>query len=139
MTVFYYTDLDVWQKSMDLSVDVYKAVKKLPKEELFGLSDQMRRAVISIPSNIAEGQQRNSTREFLHFLYVAKGSLAELETQIKLCEKLEYFEKPDANKLLYDCAQTGRMLNGLINRLNMKLNEKQQSDRKGGENPTTDH
>ena len=123
MTVIYYTDLDVWQKSMDLAVDVYKTVKKLPKEELYALSDQMRRAVVSIPSNIAEGQQRNSTKDFIRFLYMAKGSVSELETQIILCERLDFFEKTDTENLLSKCAEIGRMLNGLIYRLNEKLKE----------------
>ena len=124
MAVFYYTDLDVWKKSMDLAVNVYKTAKMLPKEELYALSDQMRRAVLSIPSNIAEGQQRNSTKEFIHFLFVAKGSLSELETQIILCEKLEYLEKTKTEELLAECSEIGKMLNGLLYRLNNKLKEK---------------
>ena len=124
MAVFYYTDLDVWEKSMELAVDVYKTVKLLPKEELYALSDQMRRAVLSISSNIAEGQQRNSTKEFVHFLFIAKGSLSELETQIILCEKLDYLEKSITDKLLAECSEIGKMLNGLLNRLNNKLKER---------------
>ncbi len=69
-----FKDLIVWQKAMELVVEVYNLVKKLPKEELFALSDQMRRSAISIPSNIAEGQGRNSTKEYIHFLAIAKGS-----------------------------------------------------------------
>lgn len=74
-------DLIVWQKAMDLVIEVYNLVKELPKEEQYALSDQMIRAAVSIPSNIAEGQSRNSTKEFIQFLSVAKGSNAELQTQ----------------------------------------------------------
>ena len=108
---------------MDLAVAVYEKVKLLPKEEIYALSDQMRRAVVSIPSNIAEGQQRNSTKDFIRFLFVAKGSLSELETQVMLCERLNYFKKTDTEDLLSKCSEIGRMLNGLIYRLNCKLNE----------------
>ena len=80
-----YKELDVWKKSMEVAIKVYKLVKFLPSEEKFCLSDQMRRAVISIPSNIAEGNQRYSSREYKHFLTISKGSLAELETQLLLC------------------------------------------------------
>ena len=66
MAILYYTDLDVWNMSMDFAVDVYEKIKLLPREELYALSDQMRRAVVSIPSNIAEGQQRNSLKEYIH-------------------------------------------------------------------------
>ena len=77
-----FKDLIVWQKAMDLVEETYRVVKCLPKEEQYGLSNQMRRAVVSIPSNIAEGNQRGSIKEYLHFLYIAMGSLGELETQI---------------------------------------------------------
>ena len=123
MAILYYTDLDVWNMSMDLAVDVYEKIKLLPREELYALSDQMRRAVVSIPSNIAEGQQRNSTKDFIRFLFLAKGSLGELETQIRLCERLKYFKQSDTEYLLSICSKIGRMLNGLIFRLNNKLNE----------------
>ena len=88
MAVKNYTELLVWRKAMELTAEVYRIVKMLPKEELFALSDQMRRAAVSIPSNIAEGQARTSTREFLKFLSIAKGSKAELETQLILCVKV---------------------------------------------------
>ena len=85
-----FKDLTVWQKAMELVAEVYLLVKKLPKEELFALSDQIRRSSISIPSNIAEGQARNSVKEFIHFLAIAKGPKAELETQLLLCVKINY-------------------------------------------------
>ena len=77
-----YEDLIVWQKAMDLVAEVYRIVKALPGEELYALSDQMRRAAVSIPSNIAEGQERNTTKDFINHLYIAKGSKGELETQL---------------------------------------------------------
>ena len=77
-----YKQLIVWQKAMDLTVQIYRLVKLLPKEELYALSDQMRRAAVSIPSNIAEGQSRYSNKEFIQFLNIAKGSNAELFTQL---------------------------------------------------------
>ncbi len=110
-----FKDLGVWQKSMDLAIDIYKIVKLLPKEELYVLSDQMRRAAISIPSNISEGQQRYSNRDFKHFLLIAKGSLGELETQIMICERLDYLKKEQTQKLYNQCIEIGKMLNGLIN------------------------
>lgn len=121
MVVASYSELKVWQKTMDLAVDVYNVIKKLPKEELYVLSDQIRRSVISIPSNIAEGQQRNTSKEFIHFLYIAKGSLSELETQIILCEGLEYLDKKDTERLLLQCSEIGKMLNGLLNKLKENL------------------
>ena len=83
MPIRNYKDLIVWQKAMDLSVEIYRLVKKLPKEELYCLSDQMRRSAISIPSNIAEGKSRTSQKEFSYFLSIAQGSRSELETQIQ--------------------------------------------------------
>ena len=79
-----YRDLVVWQKSMELTEEIYRLVKTLPREETYGLSDQMRRAAVSVPSNIAEGHGRNSEKEFIRFLCMAKGSVFELETQILL-------------------------------------------------------
>lgn len=88
-----YRELIVWQKSMELAEKVYLLVKALPKEETYALSDQMRRAAVSIPSNIAEGHARQSQKEFLQFLCIARGSRAELETQLLLARRLGYFNK----------------------------------------------
>ncbi len=90
MSLTNYKELIVWQKSMSLVTEIYQLVKFLPKEETYALSDQMRRAAVSIPSNIAEGQARNSTREFVNFLSIARGSKAELETQLMICVRLKY-------------------------------------------------
>jgi four helix bundle protein len=88
-----YQDLTVWQRSMDLAVLVYQLTKKLPSDERFGIVDQLHRAVVSIPSNIAEGQGRGTKREFAHFLSIAMGSLAEVETQLLLCCRIGYLNE----------------------------------------------
>ncbi|MDU6659685.1 MAG: four helix bundle protein [Capnocytophaga sp.] len=108
-----FKDLIVWQKAMDLVVEVYNLVKKLPKEEQFALSDQMRRAVISIPSNIAEGRGRYSIKEYAHFLSVAKGSNAELETQLLLCVKINYLNNSDIERAFGLIKEVGKMLTSL--------------------------
>lgn len=108
-----FKDLIVWQKAMELVTEVYKLVKKLPKEELFALSDQIRRSAISIPSNIAEGQGRNSTKEFNQFLAIAKGSKAELETQLLLCVKIKYLEESEIETAINLIQEIGKMLNAL--------------------------
>lgn len=108
-------DLIVWQKSTDLVISIYETTNQLPKEELYGLSQQMRRAAISIPSNIAEGQHRKSRKEFLQFLRIAYGSGAELETQVIIAERI-YSEVNFTNiKGLFNEVQ--RMVTGLIKKL----------------------
>ena len=118
-----YRDLTVWQKSMELARMVYVIVKKLPREELYGLSDQMRRASVSIPSNIAEGFYRSSTRDYIHFLSIAKGSLGEIETQLILSENFEYLTKEQIMPILEQCEEIGKMLTGLIHNLQLKLSK----------------
>ena len=110
-------ELIVWQKSMDLVVEIYKLVKLLPKFETYGLSDQMRRAAVSIPSNIAEGQGRQSTRDYVKFLLIARGSCAELDTQLEICIRLEYFKRTDIENLLQLSDEVGKMLSAMINKL----------------------
>lgn len=112
-----YKDFKVWQKAMDLTVEIYKLVKLLPKEETYALSDQMRRAVVSIPSNIAEGQGRNSNKEFMNFAGIARGSLSELETQLQICVKLNYITEQRAENTLKLCNEVGKMLTNLIKTL----------------------
>lgn len=107
-------ELLVWQKAMQLVVDVYNLIRLLPKEETYGLSDQMRRAAISIPSNIAEGNARSSQKDMVHFLYIAQGSRAELETQLELCELIGYISKGRLEPVLMQTQEIGRMLSGLI-------------------------
>jgi len=117
MTVKNYTELIVWQKAMDLTVMVYKITKILPKEEIYSLTNQMRRAAVSVPSNIAEGQARNSTKEFIHFLGIAQGSIAELETQLLVCNKIGYLSDSDIMDPMSLAKETVKMLNGLISKL----------------------
>ena len=119
---FKFEKLIVWQKAMELVKLVYELTSKFPKEELYGLTGQMRRSAVSIPSNIAEGQGRNSTKDFIRFLAIAYGSLMELETQILISDMLEYVTKAETNLLLDKSAEVGRLLNGLTNSLEQKLN-----------------
>ena len=112
-----YKDLIVWQKAMDLVVEIYRICKFLPKEENYGLSDQMRRSVISIDSNIAEGQARDSKKDFLRFLLIAQGSKAELETQIEICRRLKYIPDNELQKSENLASETGKMLRNLIRKL----------------------
>lgn len=105
-----YQDLVVWQKSMDLVTEIYRLVLNLPKHENYALSDQMRRAAVSIPSNIAEGQSRKSKKEFLQFLAIAQGSKAELQTQLLICNRLGYATLPEIEKAMQLCEEIGSMI-----------------------------
>ena len=109
-----YKNLKVWQKAMDLTVEIYSLVKLLPREETNALADQMRRAVVSIPSNIAEGHGRNSDKEFIKFLTISRGSLLELETQIKICHRLGYFKVHQTDSASSLMIEISKMLNALI-------------------------
>ncbi|WP_300380864.1 four helix bundle protein [Clostridium sp.] len=113
MKVLNYTELVVWQKSMDLVENIYLVTMKFPKEEMYSLTNQIRRAAVSIPSCIAEGQQRNSTAQFKYFLSVAQGSRAEVETQIRIAMRLSYIDNSEMNNILGLCAEIGKMMNGL--------------------------
>ena len=116
-----YKELMVWQKAIELVQDIYKEVDRFPNYEIYVLSDQIRRAVISIPSNIAEGSGRNTTKEFIQFLYISLGSTCELETQIIIANRLGYIE--DIDDILSKINEIRKMLNGLINSLKKKRNE----------------
>jgi four helix bundle protein len=109
-----YRDLVAWQKAMTLVTDNYRATSKFPRDEQFGLTSQVRRCSVSIPSNIAEGQGRLSEKEFRYFLGQARGSLIELETQFQIAYNLGYLEASEANALLQSCGEVGRILNGPI-------------------------
>ena len=113
----HYKDLTVWQKSIDLVVEVYRLTKNLPKEELYGLTNQLRRAAVSISSNIAEGNGRASTGDYIRFLIIARGSVAEVETQLLICVRLDYFSEEDIKPALGFCDETGRMLTSIIKKL----------------------
>lgn len=118
-----YDDLIVWQKAIDLVVEVYKIVKLLPKEEVYTLSSQMKRAAISISSNIAEGHERNTTKDFIKYLYTAKGSKGELETQLLICVRLRYMTQGQVEVAQHMLVEIGKMLNALIQSLSAKLSE----------------
>ena len=109
-----YKDLVAWQKSMDLVTAVYRASQGFPKEEIFGLVSQIRRAAVSVPSNIAEGHARTSKKEFQYFLSNARGSLAELETQLTIAYQLAYIDETGITQLLDRLGEVGRILNGLL-------------------------
>ncbi len=108
-----YSELIVWQKSMDLVTEIYKITATFPSEERFGLSSQARRAAVSVPSNIAEGHGRKSTASYLNFLSIAFGSLMELETQIQIAVRLNFIQEDKAVALLLQTDEIGKMLSGL--------------------------
>ena len=108
-----FTQLKVWQKSMDLTIIIYSLVKFLPQEENYALSDQMRRAAVSIPSNIAEGQGRASDKEYVHFLAMARGSLWELLTQLEICERLNYLKTSQTMEARNLVNEISKMINAL--------------------------
>ena len=119
-------DLQVWQKSMDFVDGVYVATKIFPKDEIYGLTSQLRRSAVSVASNLAEGSSRSSTKEFIRFIEISYGSLAEAETQICIANRQKYIADDVMNKLLEQAGEIGRMLNGLISSLNKKLATKNQ-------------
>ncbi len=110
-----YKELRVWQEAMQLAADVYHATEAFPKREIYGLTNQLRRAAVSVPSNIAEGKGRHTTKEFTQFLFHARGSVLEVETQVMLAERLEYLSKGQGKALLDRTASVARSLNALIN------------------------
>ena len=110
-----FRELIVWQKAMEMVTEVYRQTKSFPKEEVYGLTSQLRRAAVSVPSNIAEGQGRLTSGEFRQFLGNAKGSLAELETQLMIARNLCYLADPQP--LLEQTSEVARLLNGLLRSL----------------------
>jgi len=112
-----FRDLRVWRQAIDLALMVYRSTEAFPKDELYGLAQQMRRAAVSIASNIAEGKGRRSDKEFRQFLFHARGSLLELETQLAIAGKLEYLTEKQSNEVQLLATQIGRGLAGLINSL----------------------
>lgn len=109
-----HSGLIVWQKAMDLVVGVYRATESFPKAETYGLTSQIRRAVTSIPANIAEGQGRRLPKEFINFLGNARGSLLELETHLESAQRLNFLNSDTHHELLAQVDEVGRMLNGLM-------------------------
>jgi four helix bundle protein len=115
-----YKDLKVWEKSYQLCLEVYLVTKGFPKHEIYGLISQMRRAALSIPCNMAEGYGRKTTPEYLRALYIAYGSVCELETQVLLSGDLGYLREESLSKLQDDFGEVERMLNALIKSLENK-------------------
>ncbi len=122
-----YKELKVWQKAYQLCVEIYKITKNFPKEERYGLTSQIRRAAVSVPSNIAEGYGRKTTPEYIQALYIAYGSNCELETQLLLSGDLDYIKGENLKKLQNDIGEVERMLKGLIK----SLKEKDSSGQEG--------
>ena len=117
MKVRNYQELIVWQRAMDLVELVYRASKAFPREELYALTSKIRRAAISVPSNIAEGQGRRTTSDFLRHLFIAYGSLREIETQILIAARLQYLTAAQVETVMNRAGEVGRLLNGLVNSL----------------------
>ena len=117
MKINSYKDLIVWQKGMDLTESVYNISKKLPANELFGLTSQIRRSAVSIPSNIAEGYGRQSTGSYKQFLSISRGSLLELETQLLLCVRLKFIDPEEIEQLFIEIDSLARMLSSLISKI----------------------
>jgi four helix bundle protein len=112
-----FRDLTIWQKGIELVDCVYQVTKIFPKEEIYGLASQMRRAAISIPSNVAEGFRRFHNKEYKQFLYISSGSCGELETQVTIARKLNYINESQETALLEKLDHIGRMITNLIKKL----------------------
>ena len=117
-----YRDLKVWQLGVEISLAVYRLSETFPKREVYGLTSQMRRAAVSIPSNIAEGHSRGHTRDLIRFLAISRGSVSELETQLILAERLEYARRREIETVMNMLDEESRMLAGLRRTLRAKLN-----------------
>jgi four helix bundle protein len=117
-------DLDVWKLSMQLTADIYRLTESFPRDELYGLKSQLRRAAVSIVSNIAEGAARQTKKEYVQFLYCSLGSSAELETQLELSKMLKYVTEDDLNPLFEMQNRIARMLSGLIRKWKNKPPER---------------
>lgn len=117
MKIESYRDLRVWQKAIDFVTLCYKLSETFPKHEIYGLTSQLRRAAVSVPSNIAEGNGRESNIEYLHFLHIARGSLRESETQLIIAERLNYIDKTRLDNALQQSDEIGRMLTNLTRSL----------------------
>ena len=116
-----FRDLQVWQQSMDLVTDCYRITRDFPRNEMYGLASQLQRAAVSIPSNIAEGHGRDSTKDYIRHLSIAYASLMELETQVLIAERLQYLNKNGADQLIIRTTALAKMLNALKRSLTRKL------------------
>lgn len=120
MTVNSYRDLIVWQKAMDLVVLCYKIAERFPKDEIYGLTSQLRRSAVSIPANIAEGHGREGLGEYIHFLGIAQGSLRETETHLLIAGRLNFINSTDVNQVLKLSEEVSRMLASLLRSIKNK-------------------
>ena len=116
-----YKDLRVWKQSVDLALEIYRYTQNFPKHELYGLTSQLRRAAVSVSSNIAEGKGRSSDKELILFLHHSRGSLLELETQVFIASELAYIEESQAKHLLSQVENLAKALNALINSLKKSI------------------
>jgi len=114
MAVLHYRELVAWQKAMDLVAEIYRITRSFPREELYGLTNQIRRAAVSVPSNIAEGQGRGAGSAFAQFLRIAKGSLQEVETQLLISERLGFVAEQEVSRIFDISQEVGRVILGLI-------------------------
>lgn len=121
MSITSYKDLLIWQKGIELAVDVYSLTKDFPDTEKYGLTSQLQRCASSVPANIAEGYGRQSTKSYSQFIKISRGSLFELETFLILAERLSYISKSDLyNKIKNEISEEGKMLNAFIKKLDEK-------------------
>ena len=109
-----FRDIKAWQKAIELVVEIYSSTRSFPREEVYGLANQLRRAAVSVPSNIAEGKGRCTDKEFLLFLHHARGSVFEVETQLAIAGRLAYLTQADEQRIRTQAGEIARMLNGLI-------------------------
>lgn len=123
MSLQHYRQLIAWQKAMDFAACVYAVTKHFPREEIYGPTSQLRRACVSVPSNIAEGQGRGTTTQFLQFLGTSKGSLQEAETQLLLAHRFEYIAAEELDPLLVQSDEVGRIISGLRTSLETRIRE----------------
>jgi four helix bundle protein len=121
MSVRSYRDLEVWRLGIELVEEIYSLTRGLPKSELYGLTSQLQRAAVSVPSNVAEGQQRESTKEFLHHISYSLGSVAELNTLLTICERLRYADPKLVSIITAKTESIGKMLRALQRSLRAKL------------------
>lgn len=121
MKIKNYQELNIWKRSVEIVIEIYNTSKNFPKEELYGLTSQIRRASVSIPSNIAEGFNRYHNKEFRQFLYISLGSCAEVETQLFIAQRLNYVDQEKASKLIKELGEIGKMINNLIKKINNTL------------------
>ena len=124
MALSNYQQLRVWQNGMELVRRVYRLTRTFPKHEVYGLSSQLQRAAVSVPANLAEGHTRGTTKEFLRYVVIAHGSLAELETLLRVAQDLQYADASSVDGLTELCDATGRMLGALRRKLRSKINTK---------------